>query len=79
MSVQKLNQQAEQMMMVRTAQKTKIAERRRKIKAIAIQRKMTETMQKIPETDRRKLQQEEEKKRKIEQKHVKENMWKKWR
>ena len=56
---------------------TKIAERRGKIKATAIQRKITETILKIPETDRRTLQQEEEKKRKIELKHVKENMWKK--
>ena len=43
------------------------------------QRKTTETLKKIPETDRKKLQLEEERKRKIELKYIKENMWKKWR
>ena len=55
----------------------KVAEKQGKIHSNMTQRKITETLNKIPETDRKKLLLEEERKRKIELKYIKENMWKK--
>ena len=57
----------------------KVAEKKETLKQNLLQRKITDSLKKLPPKEREKYGRDEERKRKIELKEVKENIWKKWR
>ena len=55
------------------------AEKKETSKERETQRKLTDTWKRIPQNERRKVECEESRARKLEMREIKENIWKKWR